>query len=676
MRRFLLPLCLLLPPLMSAAASDRLPPLLPQPAALQRSDGHFYLQRNFRAAVEAPTNSRAAAATTRFLARLRHRTGLFLEQGIVQAGTPVENASLRITVQQRGELRLGEDESYHLKVTPDGIRLEATTDLGALRGLETLLQLLDADDRGYRLAAVEIQDAPRFPWRGLMLDSARHFLPVDVIKRNLDGMAAVKLNVLHWHLTDDQGFRVESRVFPRLHTLGSDGDYYTQEQVAEIIAYADARGIRVYPEFDVPGHATSWLVGHPELASVPRSYAIERKWGIFDPALDPSNPDVYPFLEALFTEMAALFPDEYFHIGGDEVNGKDWAASPQIQRFMAEHGLKDAHALQRHFNERLLPILTSLNKKMIGWDEIFEPGMPTNIVIHSWRGREAMEKAARLGYRSILSNGYYIDLMQPAELHYLNDPLPADSPLSADEAARVLGGEATMWSEHVTVETVDSRIWPRTAAIAERLWSPQDVRDVASLYDRLAVISVQLEEHGLTHLKNRAMMMRRFAGTGDITPLATLADVVEPLKIYQRNADDSYTQFSPYTLLPDIAIADAPAARAFRAAAARYQEMNDAAAKAEVISWLQLWRDNHTAFAELAHRAPALREALPLSEALQELSNVGLEALQQSNTNTPVDAAELDRARVVLERARQPVAKVELQIVDAVASLLPKPMAP
>ncbi len=647
------------------AAAPSLPSLLPVPHSLQPASGSFALDARLRVEINAPADSRVSPAVSRFVRRLRERTGLFIAEPGLAPAAASPGAVLRISAAARAPLSLGDDERYRLEVKPDEIRLDAPTDLGVLRGLETLLQLLGTSAAGYALPAVVIEDQPRFPWRGLMIDSARHFLPVEVLKRNLDGMAAVKLNVLHWHLTDDQGFRIESKRFPQLHLKGSDGDFYTHEQVREVLAYADARGIRVYPEFDIPGHATAWLVGHPELASIERTYQIERGWGIFDPALDPTKAEVYALLDGFFEEMAGLFTDPYLHIGGDEVNGKDWAASPRIQAYMREHQLADGHALQRHFNERILKTVTRLGKKMIGWDEIFQPGMPTDIVIHSWRGREAMEQAAKLGYQSILSNGYYIDLMQPASFHYLNDPLPADSPLSPAEAARVLGGEATMWSEHVTPETVDSRIWPRTAAIAERLWADASVRDVEALYRRLEVLSVQLEEHGLTHLKNRGMLMRRLVGTADPRPLEILADVVEPVKLYARNEGNAYTQHSPYTLLPDIAVADAPDARAFREAVRLYQKNPDASHRSAVRGWLERWRDNHAAFTALAARAPALREALPLSEALHQAALVGLATLEDQAAAAAPDA----KVAAVLARARQPVAKVELQVVDAIAAL-------
>src|SRR3954469_7399113 len=230
---------------------------------------------------------------------------------------------------------------------------------------------------------------------------------------------------------------------------------------------------------------------------------------------------------------------------------------------MAEKGMKDAHGLQTYFNQRLLKILQKHGKHMMGWDEIFQPDLPKDVVIHSWRGQQALAEAARKGYEGILSNGYYIDLIFPASDHYLNDPVPEGSTLTPAEAARVLGGEATMWGEWVTPDTIDSRIWPRTAAIAERLWSPREVRDVEDMYRRLAVVSVQLEELGLTHEKNQAMMLRRLTGGRDTGPLQTLVSVVEPVKEYRRYQQRPQTMLSPLTGLVDAARPDSRASRDF-----------------------------------------------------------------------------------------------------------------
>src|SRR5213075_1636301 len=380
---------------------------------------------------------------------------------------------------------------------------------------------LPISPRGFSVLVATIDDKPRFPWRGLLIDSGHRFVHISAIKRNLDGMEAVKLNVFHWRFADNQGFHIESKKFPLLQEKGSGGFYYSQDQAREVINHARERGIRVVPEFDIPGHSTSWLVGYPELGSAPGPYKIERGAGIFEPALDPTREQTYKFLDAFLGEMAALFPDAYMHIGGDENEGKQWDRNPQIQAFMKEKGIKDNHALQAYFNQRVLKILQKHGKKMIGWEEILHPDLPKDAVIHSWRGPASLAEAAKRGYNGILSAGYYIDLIYPASDHYKADPLPENSPLTADQAKHILGGEATMWSEWVSPETIDSRIWPRTAAIAERLWSPQGINEVDDMYRRLAIIDLQLEELGMTQRKNQLMMLRRLAGTPDVSALQT-----------------------------------------------------------------------------------------------------------------------------------------------------------
>ena len=448
---------------------------------------------------------------------------------------------------------------------------------------------------------------------------------MEVLKRNLDAMAAVKLNVFHWHLTEDQGFRVESKKLPKLHTLGSDGLFYTQDQVREIIAYARDRGIRVMPEFDIPGHSTSWLVGYPEVGSAPGPYKIERAAGIFEPALDPTREQTYKFLETFLGEMAALFPDAYMHIGGDENEGKQWDRNPQIQAFMKEKGIKDNHALQAYFNQRILKILQKHGKKMIGWEEILHPDLPKDAVIHSWRGPASLAEAARKGYHGILSAGYYIDLIYPASQHYLADPLPQDTTLTTEEAKYVLGGEATMWGEWVSPETIDSRIWPRTAAIAERLWSPRNVTDVEDMYRRLSVISRQLEEVGLTHEKNYGMLLRRLAASDNTGPLRTLASIVEPVKEYRRYQMRPQTMLSPLTGLVDAARPDSETARQFAANVDAF--LSDAPRFAvyrpNLEHTLAEWQTASRALGPMIDGSPALQEARPLAGNLAAIADAG-----------------------------------------------------
>jgi hexosaminidase len=645
--------------------------LMPVPASVTFHRERLAIDANFRVATRGFSDARLQAAIWRFMKRLEGRTVLTLSPTLA---VDDQTTPLIINTQGPGKSTpgLGEDESYRIDITNRQAILSAPTVVGAIRGLETVLQLLDADRNGYFLPGVQIDDRPRFPWRGLLIDCARHFQTIEVLKRNLDAMAAVKLNVLHWHLTEDQGFRVESKKFPKLHQLGSDGNYYTQEQVKDIIAYARDRGIRVVPEFDIPGHSTSWLVGYPELGSAPGPYTIERRPGIFEPALDPTREEVYKFLDTFLGEMAALFQDDYLHIGGDENEGKQWDRNPAIQAYMKEKGIKDNHALQAYFNTRLLKILQKHKKKMIGWDEILQPELPKDVVIHSWRGTAALADAARKGYDGILSNGYYIDLIQPASQHYVPDPLPADSTLTPEEAKHVLGGEATMWAEWVTPETIDSRIWPRTAAIAERLWSPRTVTDVGDMYRRLAVVSLQLEELGLQHKKNPEMMMRRLVRNDDIGPLRTLVSVIEPVKEYRRNELRPQTMLSPLTGVIDAATPDSEAARKFQWMVTEF--LNDGPRyqlyRSELSQMLGDWQTAGASLNPMIDRSPALKEIKPLAHNLGELGATGLEALTYLKLGMPPPRDWREQSLAKVEEAAKPYGALEFVVIAGVKQLV------
>jgi len=645
--------------------------LMPVPETVKAMPGCFRVDENLAIASQGPASPRAFRAAARFMSRLSGRTGLFLKQDYLADQAVSSKSGIVCRYRSVGQLRPNENESYSLDVKSEGVSLTAETDLGILRGLETLLQLLVADQAGYAFPCVEIQDKPRFTWRGLLIDCGRHFQPLDVLKRNLDAMAAVKMNVLHWHLTEDQGFPLESKTFPKLTQAGSDGKFYTQAQVREVIDYAADRGIRVVPEFDIPGHSTSWLVAYPEFAAAPGPYAIERHFGVFGPAFDPSNEKIYGFFDKFFKEMAALFPDPYMHIGGDEVNPDQWNASRAIAAFKKKNGFADNHALQAYFNRRILKILTKYGKRMVGWDEIFQPGLPTDIVIHSWRGTEALFESARKGYQGILSNGYYIDLCRPASDHYTVDPIPADSSLTEAQKALILGGEATMWSEIVSPETIDSRIWPRTAAIAERLWSPASVNNVEDMYRRLATIEVELEEVGLTHLKNRDMLLRRLAGTADIGPLRVLAEGVEPLKNYKRHSQGvTYSTLSPLTRFADACPPESLPARNFRTAVDGFLEARSPALAAELKATLSRWKDNHPRVLPLIAAAPALREIELLSLDLERTATAGLEALDFLTSGRTPEKDWLESRRQALTDAGTAHAECELAVAPAVGKLI------
>ncbi len=657
------------PEAMQESGLTRKHTLMPVPASLRYGEGYLPVDSSFRAELIAYSEPRLERAVTRMMERLSRQTGIYL-------GMSPDTGGAVLAIDTEGPAgavqSLTEDESYELVVTPESARLRAPTPYGALRGIETFLQLVEPGEAGFRVPAVTIRDRPRFPWRGLLIDVARHWIPPEVLKRNLDGMAAVKLNVLHWHLTEDQGFRIESQRFPELHRLGSDGKYFTQEQVREIVEYARDRGIRVVPEFDMPGHTTSWFVSHPELASAPGPYEIERRWGIMDPSMDPTREEVYTFIDAFIGEMSELFPDAYVHIGGDEVTGKHWDQNPDIQAFLPSNGLSDNHDLQAHFNRRVQGILAKHGKKMVGWDEIFHPDLPQDIVVQSWRGQESLAASARQGYQGILSNGYYLDHILPASFHYGVDPLSGDAAaLTSEEQRRVLGGEACMWAEFVTWETIDSRIWPRTAAVAERLWSSAEVTDVDDMYRRLDVTSQRLEWLGLTHRSSYEPMLRRLTDYGPIDALKTLADVLEPVKFYERPASREYTSLMPLNRLVDATRPESDVARVFSRMVAEF--LADPAHRAragEIKEWLSLWQDNHAELLPVLLRSPMLAEAEPLSLNLRDLAEVGLQSLSAIRRGRRISESERERQLAVIARASEPQAELLIMVEPAVRNLV------
>jgi hexosaminidase len=650
--------------------------LMPVPASAQMGSGSLKIDGGFTVLLTAHTDARLSGAAERFLERLAKQTGLLI--AMKPANGAKATLLVRVDHDSKPVQELGEDESYVLEVAPSGASITAPTDLGALHGLQTFLQLVTVSPDGFVAPTVTIKDTPRFPWRGLMIDTARHFIPLEVLRRNIDGMEAVKMNVFHWHLSENQGFRVESRKFPKLDQMGSDGLYYTQDEIRGLITYARERGIRVVPEFDLPGHSTAWFVGHPEFASAPGPFTIERRWGVFDPAFDPTNEKVYKFLDEFIGEMAKLFPDHFFHVGGDEVNGKQWDANPKIQEFIRAHDLKGNAGLQLYFNKKLQGIVSKHGKSMVGWDEVLDPTLPKDIVIQSWRGQASLAEAARQGYRGILSNGYYLDLGWSAARHYAVDPMgDAASSLSAEEKQRILGGESCMWSEYVNAENIDSRIWPRNAAIAERLWSPQEVRDPASMYARMHVVSAQLEWLGLTHQRNYLRSLRRIAGAAsseEFNALRTLADVVEPVKDYAREqtATEPATSDTPLNRVVDAIPLESRVAREFSEMVDKYvaSSCHDATLAAQLHAQLILWRDSDAKLQPLEQRSFLVKEVAATSQDLAAVAAAGLAALDTLEHGGNTDEAWNAQQSAVLQQAQKPKGQLLLMPATAIQKLI------
>lgn len=609
------------------------PDLAPLPAKIQMGSGKLLIDNSLSIAIDGRTDALLEGGALRFLGNLARQTGIPLH---ARLGDPAKaTIVIRADHPSPSVLQAVEDENYILDVTASGAKITAPTPLGVLHGLETFLQLVQITPDGFSAPAVHIEDQPRFPWRGLMIDVSRHFITLPALRRNIDAMAAVKLNVLHLHLSDNEGFRVESKIFPKLQAMGSDGLFYTQAEIRDLVSYARDRGIRIVPEFDIPGHSTAWFVGYPELASAPGPYAIERGWGVFDPAMDPSREQTYKFLDKFIGEMAGLFPDPYFHVGGDEVNGKQWDGNPKIQAFMRGKGIKSDAELQQYFMARVQKLVAKRRKIMIGWDEILAPGLPKESVIQSWRGQDSLAAAAKLGYRGLLSNGYYLDHMAPASQHYLVDPMSGDAAaLTPDQQKLILGGESCMWTEYVSTEIIDSRIWPRNIAIAERYWSPQSVRDVDSMYRRIDSEGRRLEWLGLTQRTSHYAMLRRLSGANDPAPLSVLADVVEPVKGYARSEANekgniSATSWAPLNHLIDAVPPESDLARTFLASvnALAAAQFKDAAAEAQIRAQLTIWRDNDARLEPIIAGSYLLKEVAPLSQNLEALGTAGLQAL-------------------------------------------------
>lgn len=646
--------------------------LMPMPKRLELRSGRLAVDGSFSVCITGHQDSRISAAVLRFIERLEMKTGIPLS--LSSAKDPA-SATLEIHCLGAGEQiqSARTDESYTLGVSGQSARLSAPSPVGILRGLETMLQLVDLDDQSFFLPAVQIDDEPRFCWRGLHIDVSRHWEPEAVIKRNLDAMAAVKMNVFHWHLSDDQGFRIESRAFPKLHQLGSEGKYYTQAEVKEIIAYARNRGIRVIPEFDMPGHATAILVAYPEIASAPGPYNIERSWGVFDPCMDPASKKTYSFLNSFIGEMAGIFPDEYFHIGGDEVNGKQWNASAKIREFKARHQLKNNAALQAYFNQRLQKILAKHGKKMIGWDEILHPDLPRNVMIQSWRGISYLAKSGRQGYAGVLSNGYYLDAMRPASFHYAVDPLSKEAAaLSEEEKSRILGGEACMWAEFITPDNIDSRIWPRTAAIAERLWSPAEINDIPDMYRRLAFVSRELSSLGLMHRMSSFRMLQRMAGDERVVPLKNLAELLKPTSLSSRRKLREYSSLTPLNRMVDAVQPESETAR-------RFENVVDATlaglpgSSGELRSLrrqLALWHETVREIAPILDQSYLLKEIGQASEALADIVTLGLEAVDYIETNRKPEKGWAEKAAPVINRAEKPQAEMLIAIAAPIKKLV------
>ncbi|WP_246387350.1 beta-N-acetylhexosaminidase [Gluconacetobacter sacchari] len=653
------------------------PALMPLPSSVAFSDGALPLSGGFAVSWSRPPSAMLRAAAARFLRRADALAGRVLPAADRPAGPGGVPVMLRIEAgQDAGWLTVRAKEDYRLVVGPDGVTLTADGPDGVIHGLATLAQLIGRDENGAKIGFATIADHPRFAWRGIMIDTSRHFVAVETIERQLDAMEMLKLDVLHLHLSDGTGFRVESHVLPELTAKGSHGQYYTQAQIRDLVAYAADRGIRVVPEFDVPGHALALLLAHPELAAT--SPVDPEPKNKNTAALDPTLPATLRLVRRLYGEMGRLFPDAYFHSGGDEVEPDEWLKNPKIAAWMKAHGYATPQALQAAFTAEVQTVLASQGKIMVGWDEVSEAPIPADVVVDVWRSSKFIASATAGRHPVIVSAGYYLDLLQPAGQHYLVDPYdpaangitraqadrllkkggrpdlvaafvkePAPPPLTARQKALVLGGEAPLWAELVTDEMLDGRIWPRAAAIAERFWSAADVRDVDDMYRRLAVVNAGLQITGLQGEANRWRMAARLS-PGSVDPVLVLASATVPLRNYNMNR---YVGRHGHRLdeIGEIATPDPVAATRFSMLVGRYVAGDRGVAPA-LRRQLVAWRDNDAAFAAVA-RVRGLSEALVTSRHLAVIAGAGLKALDGERTLPAPDRAILDQEDAVISRS-------------------------
>ena len=622
----------------AAAAAEELP-LMPWPAKLSASGGKLAIHGPFQVRWQGRHDERLDRAVERFAADVQLPTALALRR-------PGPELKMEVAADAPRVPALDERESYSLEVDDTGVRLTAEQPAGVLRGLATLRQLIDTDAEGFALPRLSIRDAPRFAWRGLLVDVARHFVGIPTLKRQIDAMERVKLNVLHLHVSDNEAFRIESLRFPRLTQASPSAGHYTQDEVRELVAYAAARGVRIVPEIDMPGHTGAILLAYPELSASPVNPAD--RIGLRALAMDPTKPATHAFIKELLTEMSALFPDAYFHAGGDEVSARAWADNPAIQAFMKKEGIKDHAALQRHFFGRVNAVLNGLGKTTVGWEEIADGEIDDRILVQAWRSSQATAHITAQNNRAIVSAGYYLDLLRPGTGHYAIDPLdvlatPPDDPhhvLGPTPAPRrsrghqhaVIGAEAALWSEVVTEEMVDGRLWPRAALLAERFWSPATVRDPASALRRAIPVQEGLRLGGLLDDAQRHRMSARLA-PADAGAGVTLAAATAPIRNFGRLWELFATlrkggglRMPELNTPADIAAPDS--IEAYRLAVHIERFLSGRREDAQALkSELAIFRDNHPRFIAASRGRPVLEKALPVSADVAALAQAGLDAI-------------------------------------------------
>lgn len=623
--------------------------LMPQPQKIEYLPGKYRLNKTGKLLVEGTKDYYTQKAANRAAERFKKLSG-----------EPLGSKVKIHTLVKKG------NEEYHLRISQNGIYIVSGGPLADNWAFETLTQLLQKDSKGSYLPYVEIHDYPKFSWRGMMVDVARHFIPLDILKRNVDAMAAAKMNVLHLHLTDDEGFRIESKIFPKLHELGSEGQYYTQEEIQDLVTYCSHRGIMVYPEFDLPGHSQSWFAGYPALASEEKTYkpgprftptpedkaagmaGVMKMMATFPAAtIDPTKESTYEFLDKLIEEMGFLFPAGYMHWGVDESNGVAWKNNPKIVAFMAANNMANTHDLQDYFLQRVNKIAQKYGKQSIAWEEAFNEKTPKDVIIQTWKpgmmgpsvGIEAIQKNGNAG---ILSRGFYLDTFLPAYIHYANKEIT--------QTSAYRGGEAAIWSEIVDKNVFEGRVWPRSLVIAERLWTNPINNDFDDMYTRLFRTEQYLIKLGLQSTKGKKSLISKNPSLKHFLPILT------PIRGYKRLMNEMLIPKEKLAVTfveaQDVLPSDSQEAFEFRMKVKAY--LIDGK-KEGIQKDLQKWSKID------ASTMPAL---MPLAESLSKISQKTL--LFLNNMDPSLKQVILGEIKV----ARKPAGGLEVGIWDEIEALV------
>ncbi len=497
------------------------PPIIPIPNQIEQKDGSFILQKevNIKA-------SEGLEFERRFLQSL-------LEQYVEPSGESLPMNDERVITLQIDGQDVKEKGAYSLEITPAKITISASNGAGIFYALQSLQQLLVASEDG-KLPVIKITDSPRFEWRGMHLDVSRHFFNVEEVKKYLDYMALYKMNNFHWHLTEDQGWRIEIKAFPKLTEIGAwrkgtligkpgsgeydkirYGGFYTQEEIKEVVAYAKERYINVVPEIEMPGHSLAALAAYPQLSCTGGPFEVAQSWGVFHDVYCAGNEEVFTFLESVMDEVLELFPSEYIHIGGDESPKKRWEACEKCQKRITEEGLADEHEFQSYFIQRMERYLNAKGRKIIGWDEILEGGLAPNAAVMSWRGTEGGIAAAKESHYVVMSPGSpcYFDHYQvedtsdeplaiggynPLSKVYAYEPIP--QALNAKKGKFILGAQGNVWTEYMKdFKQVEYMALPRMLALSEVLWSQPEDKNYEDFLNRLKVNTRLLKQMGANY---------------------------------------------------------------------------------------------------------------------------------------------------------------------------------